>query len=64
MNTTLPIDRDEQGAIVVEEGRNPELFAIILDHLRSGKLLSVGIPEDSLEKLTDLLEEVCSFFIN
>jgi hypothetical protein len=58
MNTAIPLDRDENGAITVEEGRKPELFAIILDHLRSGKLLSIGIPEDNLEQLEELLEEV------
>jgi hypothetical protein len=38
VSTSLPIDRDENGAILVEEGRTPENFVIILDYLRSRKL--------------------------
>jgi vacuolar-type H+-ATPase subunit I/STV1 len=57
MSTSLPIDRDEYGAILVEEGRTPECFAIILDYLRSGRLNCVGIPEDDVNKMQEILQE-------
>ncbi len=67
-STSLPIDKDENGAIIVEEGKTPENFVIILDYLRSRKLSmfmrtiayfldAIGLPIDDVERLKQLLED-------
>lgn len=54
--TSLPLDQDEQGALKID--RNPEHFPIILDHLRTGQLKTIGIRDDDETQLMELLEEV------
>jgi hypothetical protein len=53
--TELTIDKDEHGAILFPD-RNPEFFPIILEHIRTGRVHSIGV-EKNYEKLTALKGE-------
>jgi hypothetical protein len=61
VTTSLPVDKDDFGAILIEGDHNPEYFTIILDFLRTGKVTAVGVPDNNVEKMKELLLE-CDYF--
>ncbi len=56
LSTSLPVDKDEQGALKFD--RLWTHFPVILGYLRTGELKNIGIRENDLEQLQELLEEV------
>jgi hypothetical protein len=55
VSTELPVDRDKSGALYID--RDPRWFSVILDHLRTGKVSCIGIPEYSLAHMRQILAE-------
>lgn len=55
LGSTFSIDKDDQGAFKMEEGHDPELFSIILEHIKTGSTKDIGIDYSNMASLEKML---------
>ncbi|KAL0477770.1 hypothetical protein AKO1_005229 [Acrasis kona] len=56
LNTRLMVEKTDDGAIIFDKECDPHLFSIVLDHLRTDSLTSIGINVDDENQLQNLYE--------
>jgi hypothetical protein len=55
LGSTFSIDKDDQGAFKMEEGHDPQLFSIILEHIKTGSTKDIGIDYSNMASLEKIL---------
>jgi hypothetical protein len=56
LSTTLPIDVDKHGALLIE-GHDQDLFSVILEHIQTGQLRDIGVPTRDVGAMRKLLHD-------